>query len=75
MRVYLKIAHEVMPIRVIFMVGCGCDPKIGPAMLVYLKIAYEVMPIRAIFIVGCGCDLKTRSLRFAPLPGPAKLVT
>ncbi len=37
MLVYLKIAHEVMLIRAIFILGCGCDVKnLGPAMLVYL---------------------------------------
>ncbi len=52
MLVYPKIAHEVMPIRAIFMLCCGCDVKnLGPAMLVYPKMTSEVVSFRAIFIV------------------------
>jgi len=60
---YPKIAHEVLPIRAIFIVGCGCAVKNpGPAMLVYPKIAHEILPIQAIFIIRCGCNLNN----FAP---------
>ncbi|MCF6188285.1 MAG: hypothetical protein L3J49_12530, partial [Desulfobulbaceae bacterium] len=49
-------------------------------MAVYPKIAHEVMSYQAIFILEVyaylvvAVTLKTRSLRFAPLPGPAMLV-
>ena len=62
MLVYLKIAHEVMPIRSIFMVRCGCDVKNpGPAMLVY-----SLFPDR-IFISAIG-DIFLIDQQ--PLPNP-----
>jgi len=36
MGVYPKMAHEVLPIQAISMIGCGCAVKNpGPAMRVY----------------------------------------